>query len=214
MQSPNHHRLQEKKKLQLRYDSLDHFKTPEELIFRLRLWTDPELRKAPILMASQATGWNGISVVNASEQIYGYFISQDILSTIKSEDHDVIKNITKFDLMGVLTKLQQNISNGMFNAGGMHDELSSLMWLGPKVGPCLNEAKTHIINYYNETEQLSEAFENLLFVEHYPSQPGGIQDWFKKEKFFVISYKEGERDQQCIVMSHAAMLREYGIENI
>lgn len=200
--------------MHLRYDSLDHFQTPEELIFRLRLWTDPSFKKPPILMASQASGWNGISVVNASEDIYSYFMSQNILDSIESEDQDVIRQLISFDLIGVLSKLQQNFSNGLFNAGGIHDELSALTWLGPKVGPCLNEAKKNIINYYEEADDLSLAYENIIFVEHYPSQPGLVQDWFTKEKFFVISYKEGCRDQQCIVMSHAAMQREYGLQNI
>ncbi|MBU2872987.1 hypothetical protein [Marinobacter salexigens] len=200
--------------MKLRYDSLDYFKTPEELIFRLRLWTDPDFKKAPILMASQAHGWNGVSVVNASEDIYGYFMSQNILGSIQAEDQDVIRKLTGFDLLGVLSRLQQNFSNGLYNSGAVHDELSALMWLGPKVGPCLNEAKTHIVGYYSESEGLSQAFENMLFIEHYPPQGGLIQDWLTKEKFFVISYKAGHRDQQCIVMSHQAMDREYGIKNI
>lgn len=200
--------------MQLRYDSLDFYKTPEELIFRLRLWTDPAFKKAPILMASQAHGWNGVSVVNASEDIYSYFMSQNILDSIQSEDRDVIRKLTGFDLLGVLSKLQQNFSNGLYNSGGVHDELSALMWLGPKVGPCLNEAKEHIINYYNESDGLSQTFKNMLFIEHYPSQRGLVQDWFTKEKFFVISYKEGYRYQQCIVMSHQTIGREYGIKNI
>ncbi|MDN3487439.1 hypothetical protein QL989_19040 [Pseudoalteromonas sp. APC 3224] len=200
--------------MKLRYDSINQYKSPQELIFRLRLWTDPAFKKPPILMASQQVGWNGISVVNASEGIYSYFMSQDILASIKSEEQDVIKKITSYDLMGVLSKLQQSLSNGMNTAGNINDELSALMWLGPKIGPSLNDAKNHIIEYYNESEQHSLAFENVKFIEHYPSQAGHVQDWFTQEKFFVISYKEGFRDQECIVMTHDAMQREYGIKGI
>lgn len=200
--------------MKLRYDSLKDFKTPEELIFRLRLWTDPAFETPPILMASQASGWNGISVVNASEKIYSYFMSQNILNSTELKDQDVIKKLAGFDIVGALSKLQQNFSNGLFDAGKVHDEFSALMWLGPKVAPCLNEAKNHLANYFSESKKLSLTYKNILFIEHYPSQPGLIQDWFAKEKFFIISYKEGSRDEQCIIMSHAAMQREYGIQRI
>ncbi len=200
--------------MKLRYDSLNHYKSPEELIFRLRLWTDPNFKKPPILMASQLPGWKGISVVNASEDIYSFFISQDILDAVKNEDQDVIKSITKFDLIGVLSKLQQNFSNGLLDAGNIHDEISALMWLGPKVVPCLNDAKKHIAQYFEDSEQLKDSFENLLFIEHYPFQPDEYQDWFTKEKFFVISYKDGSRDELCILMSHDAMKNEYGVTGI
>lgn len=200
--------------MQLRYDSLNDFKTPEELVFRLRLWTDPAFKKSPILMASQAQGWNGTSVVNASEDIYSYFMSQEILDSVESRDQEVIKKIAGFDLIRVLSRLQKNFSNGLFNAGQMHDEVSALIWLGPKIGSCLNETKSHIKNYICESKELSLTYKSILFIEHFPSQPGLIQDWFAKEKFFVVSYAEGFRDEQCILMSHSALQREYGIENL
>lgn len=200
--------------MKLRYDSINQYKSPQELIFRLRLWTDPAFKKPPILMASQQLGWNGISVVNASEGIYSHFISQDILASIKSGEQDVIKKIKAYDLMGVLTKLQQNLSNGMNTAGNINDELSALMWLGPKIYPSLKDVRNHIIEYFKESEEHSLAFENIKFIEHYPSQAGPIQNWLTQEKFFVISYKEGFRNQECIVMTHDAMQREYGIKGI
>jgi len=200
--------------MNLSYDSLEHYKTPSELIFRLRVWTDPALKKAPILMATQAKDWKGISVLNASEDIYSYFMSQDTLSLIQSNDEDIFKSPTQFDLMGVLTKLQLNFSNGLFNAGSIQDGFSALMWLGPKVIPCLNDAKNHISNYYQELGKLNDAYKNIVFIEHYPAQSGSNQDWFTKEKFFVISYSDGFRNQKCIVMNHSAMKREFGVTNI
>jgi hypothetical protein len=201
------------KKLKLRYDSINDYQSPEELIFRLRFWTDPAFKKPPILMASQQVGWNGKSVVNASEDIYRYFMSQDIVASIEYEDKGVNKKILSYGLLGVYSKLLQSFSNGMNTAGNIDDEISALIWLGPKVGPSLTDVKNHIIEYCNESEQLSLAFENLKFIEHFPSQLGLIQNGLIKEKFFVISYKEGFRDQEG-VKTRSDMQQIYGIQDI
>lgn len=201
--------------MELRYDSAITFRTPEDLVFRLRLWTDPSLRKPPILMASQAPSWVGVSVVNASEDIYAYFLRQPVLAMVKEADQEVIWTSAGFSFSSVLAKLQEKFISGLFNAGNMDDMASIVTWLGPKVVPCLGEVQQVISEYVGARKSLRDAYQNMLFVEHYPARPQDVvQDWFTKEKFFVVSHANGSRDQQCIVMTHGAMASEFGITGI
>ncbi len=200
--------------MKLSYDSIDYYKTPEELIFRLRLWTDPALEKSPLLMASEAEGWKGKSVINVSEDIYSFFMGQNIYSSALKKDEDIIKKTTKHDTVHVLAKLQKKISDGLFNIGAIHDEISLIKWLGPKIAACLTDMKQIISKYFEESCTLKDAYENILFFEHCSARLEYSQDWLSKEKFFVVSYKEGARDQKSIVMTRAAMEREFGIKCI
>lgn len=201
--------------MKLRYDSANTCRTPEDLAFRLRLWTDPALQKPPILMASQAPSWTGISVVNASEDIYAYFLRQPVLAMVKEADHDVIWSSAGFSFSNVLAKLQEKFLSGLYNVGTMHDATSIVTWLGPKVVPCLAEMQQILSEYVGARQSLSEAYQKILFVEHYPARPQDlVQDWFTKEKFFVVNHANGSRDERCIVMTHEAMDREFGITGI
>lgn len=201
--------------MELRYDSAKTFRTPEDLVFRLRLWTDPSLLKPPILMASQAPSWKGISVVNASEDLYAYFLRQPALEMAKEADQDVIWTSAGISFSNVLAKLQEKFLGGLFNAGNMHDVASIMTWLGPKVVPCLGDVQKIISEYIGDRQKIVEAYQNMLFVEHYPAHPDDeLQDWFTKEKFFVVSHANGSRDEKCIVMTHEAMAREFGIAGI
>lgn len=201
--------------MQLKYDSAKTSSTPEDIAFRLRLWTDPVFQKAPILMASQAPSWTGISVVNASEDIYAYFLRQPVLASVKDVDQEVIWTSASFSFSSVLARLQEKLLSGLANAGSMHDLTSIVAWIGPKVVPSLGEIQQIISEYVGARQCLNKTYQNMLFVEHYPARPQDlVQDWFTKEKFFVVSHANGSRDERCIVMSHEAMAREFGITGI
>jgi len=138
-----------------------------------------------------------------------------VLDLVKQADQDVIWTSTGFSFSNILAKLQNKFLCGLFNAGNMHDATSIVTWLGPKVLPCLNEIQQIISEYVSDRQSLNDAYQNMLFVEHYPARPqDAVQDWFTKEKFFVVSYSNGSRDQKCIVMTHEAMAREFGITGI